>query len=145
MDDPVLGRLRLASGRWEGAAEFRPKNATVEVVVSAEKSGPTDVHRNAYREVEARYDSLIHPIAEELFRLYQPYQAEFDYRGVEKGAPDPRDAQEMADLVTLEAIEIEDENLFRLYFAFREGAGWPDALFTVVLRDWLPVGVALDD
>lgn len=145
IDDPVFGRLRLTRGEWEGTVGFRPQNAPVDVVVPAAESGPTDVHHNAYRDLEARYDGLIPRIAEELLRLYQPYQAEFDYRGAEKGAPGPRDSREMAELVTLEVVEIRDETLIRLYFAFREGAGWPDALFTLELRDWLPVGIALDD
>ena len=67
LTDPVFGRLRFQRvGLWEGSVEFPPVGGTVEVLVDADRSGPSEDQRRLLRELIGMYPALWSPLKSSL-------------------------------------------------------------------------------
>ena len=140
--DPLFGEVRYdGKGTWAGSAEIAPIADTVAVLIATDEGGPTDAHRETFRELVRRYAALSPDIAAALYALFAPYEKESDAGRL----PRPASADEMWRIVSLDWVHIEDGERLRLGYGFVEGAGWDDAMFTVSVENWVATGESLDD
>lgn len=146
VDEFGLGPLRRVEyDLWEGCVTFPPTGEEVTLWIPGEAVERPEALRSAFEILCGRYVEGKEGIARALFDLYRPNHEHFDLDGDERGAPDPASAREMLELVDLFAVELGSPGHGLLHFAFREEAGWPDAMFTVSLDEEGAKGVALDD
>ncbi len=140
--DPLFGEVRYdGKGSWSGSAAFAPIADTVSVLIAADETGPTEAHREAFRELTRRYTAMSAEIAVALFALYSPHAKESP-AGRFPRASSP---EEMSELVILDWLLVEDGTRVLLGYGFVEGSGWDDAMFTVKIENWVVTGESLDD
>jgi hypothetical protein len=140
--DPLFGEVRYdGKGSWSGSAAFAPIADTVSVLIAADETGPTEAHREAFRELARRYAAMSAEIAAALFALYAAHPKE----SVEAPFPRVSSPEEMADLAILDWILVEAGSRLLLGYGFIEGSGWDDAMFTVKVENWAVTGESLDD
>jgi len=144
--DRDLGMLTW-DGRagWEGSYRFPPTGTAVAVWLRGPEAGPGPAEKAALGELATRYPALVSAVAAELLELYRPVRADLDVDARAGGAPDPASGADMEALTVLEGVDVDGPAELMLYYAFRPGAGWDDAMFSVRLRDWRPEGRSLDD
>jgi hypothetical protein len=144
--DPLFGEVRYdGKGSWAGSGAFPPIADTVSVLIAADETGPTEAHREDFRELTRRYAALSPDIGAALFALYAAHPKESAVAGAAGRFPRASSPEEMADLVILDWILVEGGARFLLGYGFIEGSGWDDAMFTVRVEGWVVTGESLDD
>lgn len=140
--DPLFGEVRYdGKGAWVGSIAFAPVADTISILVASGVEGPTDGHREAFRELTQRYDDLSPAIATALFELFSPY-----LREPRAGRfPKPASPDAIWGMTILDWVLVEGESRLKLGYGFIDGSGWDDAMFTVKIEGWVPTGESLDD
>jgi hypothetical protein len=104
------------------------------VLLSIVAGAVEDRHRALVNELDSRYEVLAQDIASELLGVY----------GGPSNEPDApvavASADDLWDLTVLESIDVMEDGSLHLGYAFRDEVGWPDAMFSVSVRDWKVAG-----
>ena len=140
--DPVLGRLEAdSSDTWVGTINFRGTAREVQLIVRT-AGAPTDAQRQAFRNLELRYDAIRPKLGAALFEVWKPWLDK--YSGDHDPSP-PRSADEMLASTNLETIWIEHDAGLMLSFGFAIDGIWDDAGLNVTLEEWVPHPAGIDD
>lgn len=141
--DPVFGNLTLRNGVWIGKVSFPETTRPVGIDIDADKHGPTDCHRDLFRELTSRYPALRQDIGAVLWQLYQPMLEHLERDSGPHTAPSGPSA--MLTHTQMDAIHLRSNGRIELLFGFVAGTGWDDATLRVGLHDFTPVPLSLDD
>jgi hypothetical protein len=70
LQDAVFGSIRFQpqAGFWEGRIVFAPADEQVELFLDGTEAGPTPAQHNLFRELEARYPTILSSIETALAR-----------------------------------------------------------------------------
>jgi hypothetical protein len=135
-EDAVFGRLVRDSHGW--TVETPEENLPLISLVAGD-DGPTDAQRSAHQRLQSQLNDLAGDLAAALYELYAPYLDIPHWEG-----PRPDSATALRDMLELSSVRYLKDGIPELLFAFK-GDLWPDAMFTVEIRDGKVRGVALDD
>jgi hypothetical protein len=132
IDDPFFGSLRYQrAGFWEGKKRLEPLGAEIEVLIDAGDEGPSEAHREFYRQVEARYGEIEPRIEKTLFD---------ELRRWDDGAP----AAGIRDEFPLESMDVPRADASPLEWELVYPSKTTGHYFSVSMRDWEPVRVRVD-
>lgn len=141
-DDPVFGELGYhESGCWRGEVLFEPVDDEVGLEIQTGGPAPTESHRQLFAELQRRYPALSPDVATELLRLYSEHADSES----EEGSVRPQSTEEMSALVELGWIEIVSPTDVRLGYGFRDDLDRDDAMFTVLLTNWIARGESFSE
>jgi hypothetical protein len=141
-DDPVFGELGYhESGCWRGEVLFEPVDDEVGIEIQTGGPTPTESHRQLFAELQHRYPALSPDVATELLRLY----SEQGPGGRAEGPAPPPSAEDMIALVQLGWIELVSPTDVRLGYGFRDDLDRDDAMFTVLLTNWMARGESFSE
>lgn len=97
-DDPVFGTIdfhrrrrskKRTSEVWRGEVEFGPTKTEISLGVQAPETGPTEAHRQLFREIEDRYEALLPALIEQLHQYWTEKQLDYELTGVDLEAIGP--------------------------------------------------------
>jgi len=134
--DPVFGELEYESRwrSWKGSYVLRTTQKEVQLRIVADAVEAR--HRELVAELDTRYEALAPQIAAALFALSGGPCAELDAAcGIAVESAD-----QIWTLTVLESIDVAADNSFKLGYAFKDSVEWPDAMFSVIVRDWQAKG-----
>jgi hypothetical protein len=137
--DPVFGPLRRRKGSWTGVVDWRFGNRRLPISVCRVSEEPNEADHEAYRNLVENYPKLLPAIRLALFRLWRTASREPDAVG-----PRPSSPEELFDMLQMDGLFIKPTDRVELLFGFA-GDAWPDAMFTVAVRDESVEPIALDD
>lgn len=135
--DPLFGPLVFVATKnpsdsfWEGRRRFNPTGSDIAHWVKAGDSGPSELHRAVYRDIEKRYGELLLLVTPLLSR---EYAAQMEASDLPVGH-----ARFSLDIVHIPDGESESME-WSLDFSCDQ---WDDALFTVHMKGWKPIGKIL--
>jgi hypothetical protein len=138
VDDPVFGRLTRGKHNW--SVESSESNATrPSIYLAGGDTVPTEAQRTAHRQLETLLAGHALEVSKALYDLYAPYLELPDWEG-----PRPDSAAALRTMLQLDSVTYAPDGAVELLYGF-VGDAWPDAMFTVEIRNGSVRGVCLDD
>ena len=129
---------RDRGGNWTVDVVFSPTQSAVLVLQPGPEAGPESWGGLLYDQLEQRYDHLAPRLGQAIFERYASHEAVGD-------GPTPSSAQDLIRALVLEYVGLDGPEALSLGMGFQDGAGWDDAIFTVVVRRWQVAEVWMDD
>jgi len=128
----VFGLIRFQSaGFWEAKRRFAPIGREIEFIISAGAQGPTERHREFFRELESRYSELETAIKPMLLDQICGFPGESD--------PIESDAG-----FQLDGFDVPDTSASPFTWELVFTTASDDHYFCVVMEEWVPVEVRVD-
>ena len=137
-DDAVFGRIVRDRHGWSVEASDSEQHPYL-ISVAAGDEGPTEAQRLAHQRLQSQLRDFTDDLTAALYELYTPYLDVPDWEG-----PRPGSATALREMLELSSVRYLEDATPALLFAFK-GDVWPDAMFSIEIRDGRVRGVALDD
>ena len=137
-DDAVFGRIVRDEHGWTVEASDREEHFPL-ISVAAGDDGPTNAQRSAHQQLQSQLNEFADDLTAALYNLYAPYLDTSDWEG-----PRPDTPKALREMLELSSVRYSEDAVPEFLFAFK-GDVWPDAMFTVEIRNGRVRGVALDD
>ena len=137
-NDAVFGRIVRGKHGWTLEVSDS-EGGSPSVSLIAGDDGPSDAQRLAHQQLQSQLGVFAGDLTAALYELYSPYLAVPDWDG-----PRPGSATDLREMLELSSVTYLEDATLELLYAFK-GDVWPDAMFTVEIRDGRVRGVALDD
>lgn len=134
IDDPLFGPLRYQRRAefWEGWTRFGPVDRLVEVVIESGEDGPTEVHRQFWRQLETDYTSLLPLLAAVLHEALGEWGETIEL-------------EEVWNIFTLTGITIPNPAKQPMHWELSfDCAADANHSFDVQMDHWTPHGVAIN-